>query len=159
MVGTIVLLLFHNLLEEAQGFTLSVVSLECLVTDEGVRVTEHVPVNHVRRVVTVEQGRCEYLCRFAQAVPHGPPNELHFFLCDSVLPIFEVYATNKEGIEAHFCEEPCVGARVTEGIDLPADAGLDTKRLKDEIVARLHVVQHVFEVRAGFIVHGPASAQ
>lgn len=40
---------------------------------------------------------------------------------------------------------------------MPSDSWLDTKFLEKELMSNHHVVDHVFEVGTGFIVHAPAS--
>jgi len=48
---------------------------------------------------------------------------------------------------------------VAEGIDLPTDSRSDSELFKCELVAHLHVVDHVLVVGASFIVHRPASVK
>ena len=48
---------------------------------------------------------------------------------------------------------------MAEGIDLPTDSRSDSELFKCELVAHLHVVDHVLVVGASFIVHRPASVK
>jgi hypothetical protein len=48
---------------------------------------------------------------------------------------------------------------VAEGIDLPTDSRSDSELFKCELVAHLHVVDHVLVVGASFIMHRPASVK
>ena len=60
------------------------------------------------------------------------------------------------GFEAHVGEEAGICVRMPKWINMPADPGLDAKLLQKELMAVHHVVDHVLEVRARFIVHAPA---
>jgi len=46
---------------------------------------------------------------------------------------------------------------VPEWVDVPSNSRLVIELFEEELVADHHIVDHVVEVGAGFVVHGPAS--
>jgi hypothetical protein len=84
------------------------------------------------------------------------PDKFHRSISIALLLILKIKSCEEPGIEAHVCKESWVCIRVTEGIDMPSNAGLDSEFLKEELVTNHHVVDHVFVVSAGLIVHAPA---
>ena len=84
------------------------------------------------------------------------PQVLHGLRLESALFVLVVEARVEPGVETHLREEARIGVRVAERVDVPADARADTEFLKEEVVAEAHVVDHIFVVGAGLVVHGPA---
>ena len=97
------------------------------------------------------------LLRGASILVVGLPDE------DALLLFLELFAhrrldtSEKHGLEAEVVEHGCVGFTVAEGIEHPSDARSDAKVLPEEIVAHVHVDDHVFVVRASLISGRPAA--
>lgn len=68
-----------------------------------------------------------------------------------------VKPSEEPSLKPHVGKETWVGVGVAEWIDVPADSWLDTELFEKELVALHHVVDHVLEVWACFVVHAPAT--
>jgi hypothetical protein len=137
----------------------SIVGFQQLVGNEWVVSLSGVPVEAIGREVEQVKDVRENLSFFTKSFPHGSPYEFHAHVRLTQILILVVKSREEEGVKAHLGKETCVGAGVTEGINLPSNSGSDTKLLHDELVTDLHVVDHVFIVGASFVVHGPASVE
>lgn len=114
------------------------------------------------RLVNVETGRSEI------SIVHDmredllilirirPPQKLQLFLILSIGLILVIKPPEEPRIKPKITEKPGIEVRVAKGIDLPADGGrVAVELLSQKVVALLHVVEHVFVVRAGLVVHRP----
>ena len=46
---------------------------------------------------------------------------------------------------------------MSEGVNVPSDSRFNTEFCEEEVVTNHHVVDHIFVVSTGFIMHAPAS--
>lgn len=86
------------------------------------------------------------------------PDPLFLLVLDAGLIICPVHTTEEQCVKAHISEEPSVGVRVTEWVDLPSNSRLDPKFLHQEVMANHVIIDHVLILWAGLIMHGPACA-
>lgn len=84
------------------------------------------------------------------------PNKLFAFVLLSFLFVLEVKTTEKPGIEAHISKEPWIRIGMSKWIDLPANSRCDSELLHQELMTEHHVVDLIFIVSAGLIMHAPA---
>jgi hypothetical protein len=93
----------------------------------------------------------------AQVGDEGLPHKFLRFGKFSLGQVLEVETTEKPGIETHISKETRVCVRVTKRINLPSNSGSNPKFLHQELVSIHHVVNLIFIVSAGFIMHAPSS--
>jgi len=98
----------------------------------------------------------EKLRALAEGGEGRPPEPLKGGLVNALLSILVVSTSEEYPVKAHLGEETSVGVRVAERVDVPADSGLHAYLLQQVLMPDDHVVELVFVVSAGLIVHAPA---
>ena len=85
------------------------------------------------------------------------PDPFHWFISKSLLFILKIKSCKEPGIETHICKKSRICIRMTKRIYMPSYSRFDSKLLKKELMTNHHVVDHIFIVRTGFIMHAPTS--
>lgn len=99
----------------------------------------------------------EDLCVSSQALCVRPPDEFHFLLLQPLGSVLIVKPSKEPCIKTHFCKQPRIGIGMAKWINLPPYPWLDSELLEDEVMANHHVVNHVLERWARFIMHRPST--
>lgn len=99
------------------------------------------------------EGVCEDLDIVAEGVRIWSPNELKRFLIHPLVLVLVVESCEEPSVEAHLSKYSCVGAGVSEWVDLPSDSRFDSEFSEDEFMTEHHVFNHVLVGGTGFIVH------
>lgn len=107
----------------------------------------------------VVKGVSQYLGGFTKCFPHRSPNPLHWLVCKSFIFILVINSSKEECIKPHFGKETSVCTWMAKWINLPSNSWSNSKLLHYKVMANHHIVNHIFVVRAGFIVHWPAGIQ
>lgn len=103
-------------------------------------------------------GRCSGRCRHCQG--HTPRTTLTRALVELPLSdVLVVHARDEHAVHARNgrVEHGALEARVPERVDLPRGPGHHAKRVVDEPLAEVRVVDHVNKMRACFIMHAPSA--
>lgn len=159
VVAAVELLLVDNPLVKFLRFFWGVESSQALISNEWIVLIQSVEAKSWWSPVHGVQSWWKDLDTIAKRVVHGPPYKLHFLVSLSILLVLEVKPSKDEGVEAHFCEESLVSARVTKWINLPANAWFDAKLFQNKLMTEHHVVNHILIVGTCFILHAPARIQ
>lgn len=87
------------------------------------------------------------------------PDPFHLSLVHSTLLVLVVKSCKEPSVKAHFSKDSWSGRGVAKGIDVPGDSGADLELLHQEVMALLHVIDKIIEMRASLIRHAPASVE
>lgn len=83
----------------------------------------------------------------------GAPDPLERLLFKTLSLVLVVYSCEEPSVKTHFSEESGVSSRVSKGIHVPSNPGLDPKLVNEELVSLHHVVHDVLVVGACLIIH------
>ena len=155
VVCLVVLLLVHDPVVEVLHLLVSVVSLQVHIVHEWVVVTPSVETKAIWSAVMVVQGVGKDLGAGSQGIVERTPNPLHSLLLQSLLLVLVVQSRKEPGIKAHLSEQSWLGIRMSERINVPSDSRGDSEFVQQELVSNEHVVDHVFVVGTGLVVHAP----
>uniref|UniRef100_A0A7S3IFY8 Uncharacterized protein n=1 Tax=Strombidium inclinatum TaxID=197538 RepID=A0A7S3IFY8_9SPIT len=136
---------FVNVVGVHAGVVLEIIPVQIVV--EAVRAEVQVAREEVSEELWPHSIRSSHVVR--------PLDPLELLVLGSLVQLPLVEASEEPGVEAELVEDPGIGVGVAEGINLPAYVGSHSKVFVGPLLADSHVVNHIFESRAGLIVHGP----
>ena len=85
-------------------------------------------------------------------------DKLHLFVNDSIMFILIVDSAEKPGIEAHITKQLDLGQTVSESVNLPCGYWhiFYSESSHNPQMALSHIVNDIFVVTSGFVIHGNA---
>lgn len=133
----------------------SVVSLRFRVSYNRIINSSFIDIEPIRSEVTLVHDMGENFLFFP---PIRSPKELKLLVLLSMSLILVIKSPEEPRVESKIREKPGIEVGMSKRINLPADPGsIAIEFFPEEIMAMFHVVDHVFVMSAGLIVHRPAS--
>jgi len=157
MITSVDCMVFHGIVIELLGFDVSVESFESWVTDSWAIIASLIIAHVSKPPVLILEAHCPDFNIRAESVVHWSLDPLSLLVSMALSQILPVHTAKEPGIEAHLSKESGIGVGVTERINLPADARSVTELFEQELLTNHHVVHHIIDMSAGFIMHGPSS--
>ena len=132
-----------------------VVSVKVRVINERSVTTYRVKIKVVRSPIHIVKSMREYLNIITKCFVHRSPDPLHGLLCKTFFFILIIKSRKKESVETHVGKESSICVGMSEWIDLPTNPRFNTKLFQSKLVTLHHIVNHIFIMGTGFIMHRP----